>query len=267
MVLFQRLAIPAFILSLLLGAGSANADEDERGDSVVRLSATAGYHTSIGDYGNDIETRITYIPFIAKAKYEGWTVKVTIPYLQISGPNTVIGAGEDIVSGQVGSVVRKTHSGLGDVVIGLGYTFNLAKRTNLNLTGKVKLPTADEDRNLGTGKFDYTVETQLSHSFKNRISVSAKLGRTFKGTPQRLDLHDLWRGGAGVGYSFGQGTNLGMNYDYHQSASDGGKPYSQVTAYVGQSLNQDWSAQLYSTKGFTEGTADYGGGLMIARKF
>jgi len=261
-----------FVILLSMGISMhpawAELDEDAPGESVVRVSATMGYHTSFGSYGNTIDTRITYMPFITKLKYDAWTAKITVPYLQISGPDSVIGGGDDIISGQAASLVRKKHSGLGDIVVGITRRFLLGDpRTGLDITGKIKLPTADEDRNLGTGKFDYTLETGLSHIFENRIFVNGKAGRTFKGSTPSLNLHDVWRGSVGAGYSFVEGSSLGVNYEYHQSASDSGKPFSQATLYLGQPLSESWDAQLYVAKGFTDGAAEYGSGVMLSRKF
>ena len=97
-----------------------------------------------------------------------------MPYINISGAGDVIpgvgkvnnrnpkGRGHGKGSGggttpPPGTTTTSSASGLGDVTASAGYAlFASADHTfGLDLTGKVKFATADENKGLGTGKNDY----------------------------------------------------------------------------------------------------------------
>lgn len=79
---FSKLSIALF---LSVGASSAHA----------QFSAGAGAEFTTGKYGGTETTQQLYIPFTAKLQSEVWTLKLTVPYLLVSGPANVIGGGED----------------------------------------------------------------------------------------------------------------------------------------------------------------------------
>ncbi len=253
------------VLALPLLTSNAQAQEWQKTDN-YKLTLTTGYYRSQGDYGQIIDTDITYIPVIAKVKYQDWTAKLTVPYLEISGPGRVVGGGDSAVTTGTTSVVKQTNKGLGDVIASLNRRFKLNKKgTFLNVTGKVKVPTADEDKRLGTGKTDYTFETGITQAYGDAYFIG-KVGRTFKGNSQRFDLDDIWRFSGGAGYSITKQTKTGFTYKFRESAS-GGDHNSQLMLYATHKFNDHWGAQLYASTGFTDGTADESGGFMLSYKF
>src|SRR5262249_22362991 len=136
------------------------------GDFNLRLGT--GVDTSSGKYGAEESTDIIYVPFIATLQYGHWTLQGTVPWVDITGPGVVVGAGDTSVTTDGAAAARQTvshASGLGDVLGSLGYTFYLPKETFLTTTGEVKFPTGDRSRNLGTGDYDFTLEGDLFRQF------------------------------------------------------------------------------------------------------
>src|SRR5205814_1651041 len=131
------------VLPALLLASAAIAADGE-------LSAGAGIDYSKGDYGTGSETKILAIPFMARYDLDPWKLKLTVPYLRITGPGNVIpGIGRT----NRGARGETTESGIGDTVIAGTYG-GLADRqsqSGIDFTAKLKLPTGDEQRGLGTG--------------------------------------------------------------------------------------------------------------------
>jgi hypothetical protein len=121
-------------LSVLVATGSliyasevhAYDDKAKAKKSPYKVSVTSGVHYSTGDYGQAVDTEILYIPVTAKVKYKRWTTKVTIPYLEITGPGAVLAGDEGTTTGVTQD--KDTQSGMGDVIVGVSRSFKLNDR-------------------------------------------------------------------------------------------------------------------------------------------
>ncbi len=263
MKIMKRL-IQAIILVALCTSGVAAQSAGTTPSDKVKLTLTTGVDYSSGDYGQVIDTHILYMPVITKIRYDRWTAKLTIPYLSITGPGVVIGGEDGSDSGTPGA--KTTESGLGDVTASLGYTFPIIDdHTKLSLTGKIKFPTADEDRNLGTGQFDYTAQAGINHNIGDAF-VSASVARKFNGSSARFMLNDVWKYSVGAGYSFTKNTTAGLTYDFREAAGTGDN-ISEASAYLAYKVAQDWTVQIYAMSGFTDASPDLGGGLQLSYQF
>ncbi|TAL35918.1 MAG: hypothetical protein EPN97_06860 [Alphaproteobacteria bacterium] len=131
------------------------------------------------------------------------------------------------------------------------------------ILGKVKFPTADEDRNLGTGEFDYTLQGGLTQNIRD-FHVSGIVGRKFNGSSAQFPLDDVWKFSLGAGVNVTPGTAVGVDYDFRQSATATGDNVSEATAYVTHNLASGWAVQLYTMTGFTDASPNWGGGLQLS---
>jgi hypothetical protein len=261
----QQFIFPAALGLIIAVAPSMNALAATETGSKAKLTLSTGVDYSSGDYGQTIDTQITYAPVTAKIKMDRWTGKLTIPYISITGPGVVIGGSEGSTAGAAG--VKSTESGLGDVTSSLAYTAPLGSEdTKATFTGKIKFPTADEDRNLGTGQFDYTLQAGLTHNIGD-FYLSGSVARKFNGSSARFQLDDVWKYSAGAGYSFTPETTLGVSYDYRQASTATGDAASEASTFISHKLNEDWSLQVYAYTGFTDSSPDLGGGLQVSYQF
>jgi hypothetical protein len=150
--LFMLLSLPACVIILCSTTALA-----EDGD--VQLTLLAGTELTSGRYGGDVDIEDLYVPLTASAYYGRFAFRLTVPYLSVSAPEgTVIygSSGEPLP----GSGELTTESGLRDVIGSVTvYDVIYSQRFGLamDLTGKVKLGTADEDKGLGSGENDYNV--------------------------------------------------------------------------------------------------------------
>src|SRR5690242_21390205 len=71
------------------------------------LSLATGFDYTSGKYTGTENTDILYVPFIAKYETGPWTFRATVPYLRITGPGNVIGAGADRVTVPGASTARR----------------------------------------------------------------------------------------------------------------------------------------------------------------
>jgi hypothetical protein len=231
-------------------------------DGVTTLGAGAEY--SSGKYGGTEKTEIFYLPLTAKYETGPWILKATVPYIRITGPGNVVGAGADRVTLPGAPGPRRTDSGLGDIVTSAFY--NVMDERNgpfgLDLGAKVKFGTANKDKGLGTGKEDYSVQAD---AFKLLGSVTAfgSLGYRRYGDPAGVDLRNVPYGSVGASYRQSADTSFGLAYDFRPRITNGGSRISEATAFVSQRVSRDAKLQLYAIKGFSDGSPDFGLGTVL----
>ena len=101
-------------------------------------------------------------------------------------------------------VVRQRVDGFGDnILLGRYYVLDGAVNSvvpTIAITGRIKFPTADEDRGLGTGKFDEGVGMELSKFLTESWLLFVDGSYTFIGDPEGVNFHDQWNYDVGMGY-------------------------------------------------------------------
>ena len=235
-----------------------------------QLTVSAGVDYSSGEYydENNDKTKVLAVPLSLKYERGDWIGRVTVPYLRIDGPGVP----------QDGQVVGGEESGIGDVVTSLSYMifFENPQLPLVELTGKVKIPTADEDRGLGTGKTDYAGQVDLAKTFGN-LTPFGTVGYKFRGG----DLDDGVYASFGLGYKFSQSLSFGLIYDYQQAAvgdvftSDVLIPVTQedtdnsheLVPYFNVSLTDTTRLQTYGVVGLSKNSPDFGVGTSVSVDF
>jgi hypothetical protein len=226
------------------------------------LSATTGIDYSVGNYGLAEKTKILVVPFSLRAQTGQLALTATLPYLRIDSPGgVVVGPGGEPLPGvpSAGGV----RDGLGDLSLGATYTIPLGG-PEFALGGRVKLPTSSKDRQLGTGETDYSFSGEFSYPLGGVVPF-VNLGYRFLGDPPGLDL----RNGptASVGTSIQMGSSaLIVSYDYARAIvstiEDSHELFGGVTVPVGSRLN----VTGYGVAGLSQGSPDFGVGLMLTTK-
>jgi len=226
-----------------------------------KFTLETGMDYNTGKYGGTQSTSILYVPVTLKYYRNSWTLKLTVPYLQISGPYNVInGVG---VTG-VATTVNTTRSGLGDVI--LAATRNVYNRNDsgffVNLTGKLKLGTASSADGLGTGKNDYAFQTDV-FQLTGSLTSFATLGYKMFGRPTGYTLNNVFYGLLGGSYQFDQETYGGMMLNLAQKSTATGEPRMEAIIFASHKLDKNLKAQGYVLKGFTRSVPDWGIGASI----
>lgn len=247
-------------LALALGMGTQTVLASDWG---IRVST--GFDYSSGDYGDDTDTDIFFLPVTFKHEREFGAFKLTVPYVSIKSAGGSIGAGGDVSVDPNAGEKRETESGLGDVVF--AYThYAYAGNDNwpiVDLTGKVKFGTADENKGLGTGETDYSVEVDLTKLYDQSV-LFVTLGHKFYGDPPGSNLDNANYVSLGAGYQLNGDTSFGLIYDTREASSSSGDDLSEATAYVSHKLTNEYKLLGYLVKGFSDGSADYGIGLSVS---
>jgi hypothetical protein len=229
-------------------------------DNPTTMQVGLGYDFSSGKYGGSERTTIHYVPVTTKLEHGSWTLHAAFPYLRIDG-------GEGVIEGPDGPVLvgEGVTDGIGDIVFRAAYTVYpwTAWMPWIDLIGRIKLPSADEDDGLGTGEFDYTVETELTQTFA-AFTPFASVGYRFQGDPSGVDLRNVWLASVGAMYEITEAWAAGLFLDYRESTTAFSDEQLELVPFVGVEIGDHWKASLYAVAGLTDGSADGGFGLHVS---
>lgn len=257
--------------ALLLGGNAFAAEQGA-------WTLGTGIHYSEGDYGTPTTTTILSVPFTARYDQGRWSLRATVPYLEISGAGSVIpGVGSVANSNPRGrgrgaaptaAASEGSASGLGDVVASATYTayYDRGAQLGLDLTGKAKIATADPDEGLGTGEHDFAA---LAEAYKtiDRLTLFAGVGYHMLGSSAFIPLNDVWSWSLGGSYRLDARDSTGLAYDARERVAPSASPIGELTAFWSRRLDQAWKAQVYVLKGFEDGSPDWGAGLSVTHAF
>lgn len=263
MVRLQPICEARTTLACMLAAAGALFASPSHADG---LRVSAGYDYSTGKYGSDQRTDVSYFPFLVRYEQNDWVLRLTVPYLRVTGPGTIVGGDNPVVIPQT-TTQRRSAEGLGDVVAAA--TYPLIDGTGglfVDATAKVKFGTANADKGLGTGENDYGLQFDFT-KVMGAFSPLASVGYRVMGSSEQLQLRNVWGASAGAAYRFEPGLSAGVYYDFRQAASQGSAPLRELTAYALKRLGERWRLQLYVTHGFSDGSPDWGGGLSAGYDF
>ena len=233
----------------------------------AQLSISSGAEYTTGKYGATEKTDQLYVPFTAKLETESWVLKATVPYLRVSGPANVVGAGDDRVV-VPGEAARRTASGLGDIVASAFYSAvnDGASGFALDLGAKIKFGTADEAERLGTGENDVSLQADFYKPLGG-LDWFVTLGYRWYGDPPGFELRDVPYGAIGAAHRLAGGSTIGVSYDYRPRISDGGSAISEATLFWVRRFSREWKLQLYALAGFSDASPDAGVGGLLEYRF
>lgn len=264
--------------ALGLFAQSAFADDA----STIKVGTGIDYST--GKYGTSTTTDITQVPVTFAYETGDWTFKLDVPYIHVTGADNVIpgvgpvnntnpkkrghGNKNTAVVPPTTPTTTGSASGLGDITAAATYEVyhNQAANFGIDLTGKVKFGTANSDEGLGTGKNDYSFNADLYKGF-GAFTVFGGVGYTWLGSTQYIRLNDVWTANVGASYKLDTKSSFGAYYDYREKASSTSFARNELTGYYSYKFARAWKAQAYVTKGFTDGSPDWGVGATVVYSF
>ena len=240
---YIALAGIAVALTSPMVSGAADQVNDQKGPNwQVGFSPT--YMS--GNYGTSSTTNITYLPLSIRRLFDNGDLTFTVPYLCITSdgavtlvsgvPNRVSKSGTTTTAqggGQGGGKGKKspgnveptssTDCGIGDLLFRGRYYLvdEQGLVPTIAVTGRIKIPTADSDRGLGTGRFDETLGVELSKTLVKNWLGFANFGYTFIGEPEGVDLRNQWYYDFGVGYNVTNNLLVSMYYEEYRALIEG----------------------------------------------
>lgn len=232
------------------------------------LTLGMGVDYSTGLYGDAMATDILFVPAFLKWEHDPWTAKMSVAYVRIRGPGRVVLNGEKPIQADESAQGATTEEGLGDVTLALGRTLwtDPATGMGLDLTAKLKLPTADETKGLGTGKTDAGLLLD-GYAALGPVSWIAGVGYRWMGDPPGSSYRNVWSGNTGFSLKAGPTVSVGLMYDYRQSVYATSPGSSELTPFASFKLGRGYKLQWYGTVGLSDSSPDRGMGLMLQHGF
>ena len=231
-----------------------------------------GLHYSTGDYGAGADTEITSLAFTAQRETGLWRLKLTVPYLEVTGPGTVIPGVGNVANtnprrrGGGGGTSSGTASGLGDIVGAATYGLYSGGGSAIEATARVKLPTADPDEGLGTGETDFGFQLDAYHSM-DRLTPFIGIGYTIFGSSTFVNLDDAMNYTIGASYRVDGRDSAAISLDGRERISAVSAEQREIVASWMRRLAGPWRAQLYFLLGLADGSPDWGMGATALYAF
>jgi len=250
-----------WLVAALAASGAAAAEE-----GVFTLSAGAEYTT--GDYGGDKSIDEVYVPVSGYYDTEKITFRLTVPFLQVRAPEGTIseGPGGEII---IGDGPRTTENGLGDVIAALT-VYDVYRSPGgafaLDLTGRIKFGTADEDKGLGTGENDYSAQVDMFR-FYDRFTAIGSVGYTVRGDPDGVDLDNAVFVSVGFSYRASSTARYGAFYDYREASLSSNDDPQEISVFAAWRLAPQWVLRGYALAGLSDSSPDFGIGVTASREF
>jgi hypothetical protein len=263
-------------------------------EPVSTIQLGAGFDYSRGDYGFSEDTEVFSVPLLLTYTTSKWIFRGSVPYIRIDGPADAVGTSGGtggasgggvgglggLVPGLPGSnsggsrsatnparPSSSSESGMGDVVLGATRMLGpILGPVQVDVTARVKLPTADEDKGLGTGETDYYAQTDFYY-VGERFIPFATLGYRFMSDSDRYELKDGAYVSIGSAYRLNETTRSGVSLDWRQRLVDGGDDATEASVFVAHDLSTDLNLTLYALTGFTEASPDFGMGGSVNYRF
>lgn len=150
-------------------------------------------------------------------------------------------------------------SGVGDTMVDVFY--ELVKENDAlpetSLHGGVKLPTADEEKGLGTGELDYLMGFALGRTI-DRWYLSGGLDYNIPGDPDDYELDNYVSGYASVATEVTEALEVSIELSAAQAATDFSDTSVDMSLGVTYCLDDSGTVTAGAQMGLTDGSPDYG---------
>ncbi|MDX2273932.1 MAG: hypothetical protein NW206_00655 [Hyphomonadaceae bacterium] len=244
---------------VLAGAVVAPCFGFETAQAQTRVSFASGVDYSTGDYGGSTDTELVSIPLAARISIGTWSFRASVPLLSVTGPADV----SDEEAGGGGTARTGTETGLGDTTLSVTRAFRNIGDSDffIDVTGRVRAPTGDEERGLGVGVVDYTAQAQAG-VLTRRASAYATLGRRFLGDPDAgLDRQDGWLAAIGGWVRAGEKTRVGASYTWRNATYDSLDDPSELGGFVSYRASDAVRVSFNLGAGLSDSSPDFRAGL------
>ena len=230
-----------------------------------------GTSIASGDFGTGQDSRVVSMALGARYAVRTFRISASIPYLNVRSRG-ILFSGIDstpiIAAGARPGARRVTRDGLGDLTIGGAFTARESDSTpEIELSGRVKLPTASSGSGLSTGKADVSAGVQVTKTFGKVAPFVSATYRIF-GDPAIVDLKNGVAASAGASVAVGERAVVLFSYHFAEAASHLVRDSHEVFAGVsGRLPNSKLRLTGFATAGLSSGAAARSGGISLSLDF
>jgi outer membrane putative beta-barrel porin/alpha-amylase len=220
----------------------------------VSWQVGSGLDYSEGKYGGTTKTTILAVPIDARVELDRFRFDATLPWENVSGPGILAG-GVVVGSGPAGS-----RSGLGDLDLTGAFTLTHDEGAlpAIDIGGSIKFPTAKSD--LGTGKFDYSIQGNVYHSFTPQLMLFGSVGYQWLTSTSTIALKDGVTASGGANYKLTDAVSIGLSANFRQEYFDSLGDQFTISPYLLWNLMPNWRVSAYATAGTGNASPEFGAG-------
>jgi hypothetical protein len=225
------------------------------------LTVATGFDYSRGDYGFTTDTEVFSLPLDLGYESGAWIWRANFSHLTIKGPAAIVG------DGAVARPTAASESGIGDIYLATTYRGRpVFGQVHVDPTVRVKLPTASEDRGLGTGETDLYGQLDIYRTFGS-VTPFVTAGYRVLGDNATYQLNDGGYASAGAHFRVSPTTLVTTALDWGHRLIPGGSNAADAMLAVTHDANERWRVMGYALKGFTSASPDFGGGARLTYRF
>lgn len=263
-------------LFILLACGVSTAQADEQDESYWRLDFDTAFFT--GDFGAGEDSKIDFSALTTRLRYRQKRAefRLSAPLLRLSGDARLIG-GTPIGNGDPPGPIptpspETTVSGLGDMSLRLDYDLLVGsyQKPWLTLLTKVKFPTGDETKGLGTGELDYEAGLLFAQPVgRGMLLLDGRYN--ILGEPEGVAFENVTTLSGGISVALGESRRSSVYSFYeHRSHPVGGLDAREsitlgLTGSSGKTKSFKWTVAAFT--GLSDTAEDWGAQLAFARVF
>ncbi len=219
---------------------------------------SAGFDTSRGTYGAVESTSVSYIPVGAAYHSGDWTVSLDSGLMRVKGALDYVDI-TNRLNGAVGQpgpgAATAAVQGIADTTLGVKYAMfeDLEMGLFVDVGGRLRLPTANSKKGLGTGHVAGDLQVEMTKAFGRWSVFSAAEYGIRDG---RDGDRNPWSASAGINRSLTDRLSAGTFYHWRQSSFTGGRAAHEVFIYGAYRFNERFSVSLYGATGFSPQSVD-----------
>ena len=243
----------------IVNAGSAG--------SAILLST--GIDFSTGHYGDPQSTELIVVPVSLRVRAADWlSLGLSSAWIRIDGPGVVLGPDNEPLPGF--PTARQIRQGIGDLGATATVSLPLGEETawSVDVTGRVKLPTASKRRGLTTGKTDVSFSADVSY-IAGKWLPFVEVGIRMPGDPAGIDLRNspsVSLGFARVLGAGGKGGAVIASYDWQRAFSPLAADSHSLFAAYSHPVAKRFDLTGYGSVGLSRGAAGIEAGILVTAK-
>ena len=228
----------------------------------------AGYDQ--GDFGAAEISRAYYAPFSLRYTARRFDIGVSSAFARIDTAGGIrlidgVPTQTDSSSGPL------QESGIGDTTIRSRFFVVIDEgrgtaKPSVTPFVKIKIPTADESRGLGTGKVDYGFGVELDKEI-GPIFLFGDVAYTVMGKIPELGFRNRPAASVGVGKQVTENVTVSSMVDWRRAIIAGNTNPTELVGVLSYRLTPRVSISPNAFKGLSQGSADYGVGVQMSFKF
>ena len=194
------------------------------------------------------------VPLTLKHRRQNWSAQITSSYIRADAlrPNDT-----------------PSYSGQGDTFLKTTYLLPspLFQFWWVDLSGKIKFPTADEKAGLGTGKMDFWFDVEAMRTLSRGWFGHLGGGKKFRGNHAESNLMDSYYFNSSLGKRWRKRHTTGIQLEFMEAATQTSEELIETMLYTRYRFSPQNSLLLYLVKGFTHSSTEKGIGFQFTRRF